>query len=654
MRPAFLLVALLLLVPFRAAELIPVEQFTRSADFSRARLSPDGRYIASIQEVNNHPWLVIFDLETKKSARINPGTTRSGLVKEVGSFRWISNKRISFVTTVFDGTGFTGVTAVDCDGQRWVPFAGYDADPNDPTPLVSREIIHSFADDNQSVLMIDRGVMGDDSSPDVVRVSTLTRSVRTVVKNPGNVISWVTDRSGVVRLGITRDGMRFGVIYRETEEAKWRAIPMKDEKYGTITPLGFDADGRRLLVLGDNAEKRRAVYYFDPEEAKVGDVVASHPQFDIIPERGSPSVDGVSLAGPVSSELAEGVIGIRYITDGPRMLWFDPGFAELQKTLDRLLPDTVNLIISRSQDERRFLVMAFSDRNPGQYFLVDLKGEKPMLGRLADRMTNYPVAAMVPMFPVQYPARDGETIHGYLTLPAGERRSGLPMIIMPHGGPFVRDIWQCNPLVQFLANRGYAVLQMNFRGSPGYGTEFYNKGKKEIGRGMQDDIEDGTRWAIAKGFADPARVAIVGASYGGYAALFALGHNPELYRCGVSMAGVTDWSDIIKERKGEEYRYAYQHFREWIGDPKLEFLAEASPVNFAAKITAPVFIVQGKEDRTVPPKQARKMIDALKKAGRPPQELFVGGEGHGFREEKNRAKLYTEIEKFLAANMAPK
>ena len=155
--------------------------------------------------------------------------------------------------------------------------------------------------------MIDRGVMGDDTSPDVVRVSTLTKSVRTVVKNPGNVISWVTDRNGVVRLGITRDGMRFGVIYRETEEAKWRAIPMKDEKYGTITPLGFDADGRRLLVVGDNAEKRRAVYYFDPAEAKVGEVVASHPQFDIIPERGSPAVDGVSLAGPVLSELAEGV-----------------------------------------------------------------------------------------------------------------------------------------------------------------------------------------------------------------------------------------------------------------------------------------------------------------------------------------------------------
>jgi dipeptidyl aminopeptidase/acylaminoacyl peptidase len=259
------------------------------------------------------------------------------------------------------------------------------------------------------------------------------------------------------------------------------------------------------------------------------------------------------------------------------------------------------------------------------------------------------------MYPIKYAARDGEEIHGYLTLPAGGKKTGLPLVVMPHGGPTVRDIWACDPLVQLLANRGYAVLQMNFRGSPGYGTEFYNKGKRGIGRGMQDDIEDGTRWAIAQGFADPRRIAIVGGSYGGYAALFALAHNPELYRCGISIAGVTDWADIIKERKGEEYKFAYLHWREWIGDPKHDaaFLASISPVNFADKITAPVFIVQGKDDRTVPPKQARKMVDALEKAGRPPQALYFSGEGHGFKQEKNRVKFFAEIEKFLAKNLAP-
>jgi dipeptidyl aminopeptidase/acylaminoacyl peptidase len=660
MHPFRLLAAILLLATavLPAAESIPAANFAQGSDFSRARLSPDGRYIACMQDRDGDQWLVIIDLETKKSTRIDPGTTRMGFRKEVSSFRWISNRRISFLTTVWDGQMYTGVSAVDCDGKHWVAFSGPDADPTNPNPLLATQIIHSFGDQDQSVLMLDRGTNeGKDLVyPDVVRVSTMTRGFKTVVKNPGNVVSWVPDRAGVVRLGITRDGLRSGVIFRDSEAAPWRTLPPPENVRGGLSPLGFSPDGRRLIIAAENERKRRAVYYYDIETGKLGDEIASHPQFDIIPERGSPSIDGVSLAGTVTSDLAENVIGIRYITDGPQMLWFDSGFAALQEKLDKILPGAINLIVSRSQDEARFLVLSFSDRNPGSYFLIDLKGAKPAFNRLAERIAAFPTKAAVPMYPIKYPARDGEEIHGYLTLPPGDAKQGLPLIVMPHGGPFVRDFWQCNPLVQFLANRGYAVLQMNFRGSPGYGTSFFNKGKREIGRGMQDDVEDGTRWAVAKGFADPTRIAIVGSSYGGFAALFALGHNPDLYRCGVSMAGVTDWTDISKERKGEEYKFSYLHFREWIGDPKLEpdFLAGISPVNFAAKITAPVFIVQGKDDRTVPPKQARKMIDALEKAGRPPQSLIVSGEGHGFKKEKNRTKLYEEIEKFLAKHLAPK
>ncbi len=641
-----------------AAEIVPLEKFTQDTRFSRASLSPDGRYIACLQMLNGDPWLMILDLETKQTARVNPGVTRNGLRKEVASFRWVSDRRISFLTTVWDGQSFTGLSAVDCDGKNWAAFAGPDVDPTDPRPLLATRIIHSFNDAEQNVLMLDQGFYegSDLVYPDVVRVSTLTAKVRTVVKNPGNVVGWVPDREGVVRLGITRDGLKHGVIYRENEQAKWRTMPLNDAEAGRISPLGFDYDGKKLIVVANNEQKRRAVYYYDIEAGKLGEVIASHPEFDIIPERGAPGVDGVSLSGPVMSELTESVVGIRYITDGPRLHWFDPGFAALQSGLDRVLPNTVNLIVSRSRDEKRFLVLAFSDRDPGTYYLVNLKAAKPEVSKMTERMPGLPVAAMAPMYPVEYRSRDGEAIHGYLTLPPGAGRANLPVVIMPHGGPFVRDSWQFHPLVQFLANRGYAVFQMNFRGSPGYGTEFYRKGRREIGRGMQDDIEDGTRWLIAQGVADPQRIAIVGGSYGGYAALFALGHNPELYRCGVSINGVTDWTDITKERKGEEYRYAYLFFREWIGDPKLapEFLAEVSPVNFAAKIPAPLLIVQGKEDRTVPPKQARKLIAALEKAGRPPQELFIPKEGHNFKDEKSRSKLYGELEQFLAKHLAPK
>jgi dipeptidyl aminopeptidase/acylaminoacyl peptidase len=652
-----LLVAFLLSIQaLVAAEIVPVEKFAMSPGFSRARLSPDGRFIAYLGDSDGDQFLIMLDLETKKSLRIVPGHTAMGMRKEVAAFNWISNRRISFLTTIWDGEYFTGVTAVDCDGKNWVAFTGSDVNPHDEHPLLATKIIHSFGDKEQSVLMIDRGSNeGKDLVyPDVIRVSTLSRSVKTVVKNPGNVVSWVPDREGVIRLGITRDGLRFGVIYRENEQTKWRTLALFDPARGQVRPLGFDYSGRRLIVAADNEQKRRAVYYYDLEEGKLGEVIASHPKFDIIPDMGAPAIDGVSLSGPVVSGLAEGIVGIRFISDGPRMQWFDPGFAALQGGLDKYLPDTVNLILSRSKDEQRFLVLAFSDRDPGKYYLVDLKSGKPVISRLSERVVGYPVAPMVPMYPIKYSARDGEEIHGYLTLPAGEKKKGLPLIVMPHGGPTVRDIWSCSPMVQFLANRGYAVLQMNYRGSPGYGTEFYAKGKREIGRGMQTDIDDGTRWAIAQGYADPARIAVVGASYGGYSALYALANSPELYRCGISIAGVTDWSDIIKERKGEEYKFAFLHWKEWIGDPKLdaEFLSSISPINFAAKISAPLFIVQGKDDRIVPPKQARKMVDALEKTGHPPQVLYFSGEGHGFKQEKNRAKLFSQMEVFLAKNLA--
>jgi dipeptidyl aminopeptidase/acylaminoacyl peptidase len=226
---------------------------------------------------------------------------------------------------------------------------------------------------------------------------------------------------------------------------------------------------------------------------------------------------------------------------------------------------------------------------------------------------------------------------------------------MPHGGPWVRDVWNCDLFVQFLANRGYAVLQMNYRGSVGYGQELLLKGKHEIGRGIQNDIEDATRWAIEKGIADPSRIAIVGTSYGGFSALFALGKTPDLYRCGISIAGVTDWPDIIKGMREEEYKLSYDYWVEQLGDPKDDrpFLESISPVNFADKIVAPVLIVQGKEDRVVPPKQARLMIAALEKAGRTPEKLFLPYDGHGPTSEKGRVATYTRVESFLREHLGP-
>jgi len=228
-------------------------------------------------------------------------------------------------------------------------------------------------------------------------------------------------------------------------------------------------------------------------------------------------------------------------------------------------------------------------------------------------------------------------------------------VVLPHGGPWARDVWGFSPLVQLLANRGYAVLQVNYRGSTGYGDELFRSARRQIGGQIEQDIEDGTRWAVAAGIADPKRVAIVGASYGGYAALFALGRSPDLYRCGVSIAGVTDWLAIYEDSDATTYKEARRHWREQIGDPETDEsrLRAISPVNFAEQIRAPVLIIQGRQDKRVPLDQAKRMITALERAGRKPDSLLVSGMAHGMAPEAKRLEVFKAVVSFLERELGP-
>jgi dipeptidyl aminopeptidase/acylaminoacyl peptidase len=228
-------------------------------------------------------------------------------------------------------------------------------------------------------------------------------------------------------------------------------------------------------------------------------------------------------------------------------------------------------------------------------------------------------------------------------------------VVLVHGGPWVRDTWGFDPLVQLLANRGYAVLQVNYRGSTGFGDELFRKARRQIGREVQDDIEDGTRWAIAAGVANPKRIAIMGSSYGGYSTLFGLGHNAELYRCGISLFGMTDWLAFFEQSDIADYKVAKLYWHGQLGDPAKDKvdLRAISPVNFAEKITAPLLIIQGEKDQRVPPDQAKRMIDALTKVGRKPESLFMANLGHTYGNEKERTEIYKAVVAFLEKNLGP-
>ena len=633
--------------------------------FSHMRISPDGTHLAYLREYEGTHTLFFFDLGSsqqqtthgeRRFAHIDPGYLKDvGYRREIVSYSWVNDRRLTYQASCWDGYYFTGVWAVDCDGSRWQPLSGFDANPTGGG-LMARELIYSFEDAKQNILMLDRHerVGTDAVYPDVVEVNTVDGGYKTIVKNPGNVVWWGVDHTGCVRLGFTlTDNLREGVIYRENEKAPWHTMDKPTGIHGDVTPLGFDYSNQKFYVAALSPKKRWAIYPFDPADDKLGDALLEDSTYDIVSETFTPTFDGVSLGRAFYSRKKQTLVGIYYLTNGPHVKWFDPDYAGYQGAIDSALPGTVNLIVNSTRDETRLLVLAFSDRDPGTYYLFDTTTGK--LARISPRMPWIKPELMARTFPIYYSARDGQVIHGYFTLPPGRPHTNLPLIVMPHGGPWVRDVWGFDPLVQFLASRGYAVLQMNYRGSPGYGNDFYKKARHEIGRGIQDDIEDGARWAIAKKLADPEHIAIVGASYGGYSALFALGHNPDLYRCGISISGVTDWYALIQDRDDPETKFAYQYWVQQIGDPRndAEFLKSISPVNFADKITAPLLIIQGDEDRIVPSKQAHAMIRALEKAGHRPKSLFMSHEGHGLSLEADRVKAFKAIEAFLLKNLGP-
>ena len=651
-----------LCVSARAADLIPIEDFARPATYSDVRLSPDGQYCAFLHEVDGFNMLDFANLAEVKVKGFDLGRAQGidleGKARELGQrevlwYRWLGQKR------VLVGVGFWGMiegtAAYDRDGTRWQPISGYVGHGASIRPhfrpLMAFKAIHSFNDDVQVLMLEIQGERGDEARlyPHVINVNSETGSFERVVTNPGHVVAWMPDRKSVVRAGVElRSIGETAIIYLEDAKSPWRPLTVLSHNPKEDPILqGFSSDGKGLYISATNTSGYRVFYLCDLATGKLGEPLLEVPGYD------AEFSHAGSRVCTIWSDYKQAIVGYSYMADGPHIKWFDDDYAKNMAMIDSLRPDMANLPVSISDQDQRILVFSYSDRNPGAYYLYTPQ-DKKLEGVVRTRPWIKP-EQMASMNPITYIARDGLEIHGYLTIPLGQKPRNLPLVVMPHGGPWVRDVWEFDPLVQMMANRGYAVLQMNYRGSAGYGEQFSKKGEKEVGGTIQQDIEDATRWAIAKKVADPKRIAIVGESYGGYSALYALGKNPGLYCCGISSAGVTDWVSIYKNLSDGDDKFSREYWIKEIGDPETddEKLKTISPVNFADKITAPVLIIHGKDDRIVPQKQAKKMIAALEKAGRKPESLFIADEGHGFRKEKGRIREFKAIEAFLAKYLGP-
>ena len=627
------------------AEQLATEIFAQPGAFGRMTMSWDGKYVAYVAEYENAERVFIRSVEKGGDVLgVDVPALGANLFGRIGSIAWISPKRLLVSTS-------SGYIAIDRDGKDYGYLTGmartYQMDRQDNVILYTGSLLYvSRAKASDRVLMLEydpeqrqRGTYAS-QFPNIISMDTRTGRFIREMENPGGITGWIADREGHVRVGVRQKDAKLTLVYRENDDAPWRELPGLVGELASLDPMGLNDKGTELYFSQHQPNGLAAIYTYKLAENRIGELVLSHQFYDISP------LNGAHLIYAASGRL----LGIRYVTEIPRVLWLDPTFAAIQQQLDAALPNATNYIGSITDDEQVMLVASTSAKNPGTYYIFD--HTKGTLGKFVDSHPWVPVEKMAEMLPLKITARDGLKLFGYLTVPNGKEMKNLPLIVMPHGGPWARDGYGFNSQVQFLANRGYAVLQINYRGSVGYGRPFFEKGFKVIGTKMQDDIEDATRWAIAKGIADPKKVGIMGSSFGGYSTLMGLIRTPELYRCGIDIAGVTDWESII-ENFAENNPLGHAFNTRMLGDPKTdrEMLRAVSPAFHAEKIMAPLLIVHGHDDGTVPYDQAKSLMSAMDKAGRPYELIAKYNEPHGIFNYKNRIELYNRIGEFLAKHM---
>ena len=646
-----LLMMLLVVYPHLAsAQEILVETLFKKPEFSSIALSPNTKLLAAIAPYKGRNNLVVLDLDKKSLNRVTGATDT-----DIERFFWLGNGRLIFTTgdqQGFEFRGNGGVYAIDADGINAREL-------NKPS--------RAKANDGQIILRLYapigpvRGSTDDiyvnsnersSDSNDIYRVNTRTgRKTLITFDTPGKVDRWVFDKDQVARAALTQDrkAMTAAFFYRTDDKSPWQKMHEWDLLDEEITPEAFDRNGR-LYVSSNVGRDTKALYEYDIAGKKLGKLIYGDDHYDLAP----PTVWGGGRVGIrfASDDADDQVIGISYATDKPKTVWFDEKFAQVQAELDRTFPGAVNTF---GAIKDQMLVRTRSDRNPGTVYMFDRV--KPSLTELLRFREWIKPEQMNEMKPITFTARDGMRIEGYITLPKSYKAgSPVPMIVHPHGGPWARDGWGFNPEVQFMANRGYAVLQVNFRNSTGYGMKLLRGGYKQWGEKTQDDIYDGAMWAIKEGFADKARVGVYGASFGGYSTLMQLVRYPELYKFGINYVGVTDMFVHQETQPAQKLGDFGDLAKRANGDAKVDrdMFERTSPTLQVKKIRAPVMHAYGGEDRNVDVANGDAVKKAFERAGLPVDYTFVAEEGHGYREDANVFMFYNKFDAFMRRHLPTK
>lgn len=606
---------------------LPVETFFRKPNISQVTFSPDGKRIACLVPYERRMNLAVIDLEKKTKNLLTNFKDN-----DVGSLLWANDERIIFTKTS-DGQPGSTVYAVNRDGTERVLLVGGAAEAGTEQQANAnfRGLLARLPKDPKYILVL--GNLSGAQGPDVCLMNLKTGKLTLEVANPGWVRRWILDRNRVVRAGVAVQGSTTTVLLRDPIKGTFTSVHSHQEDAPGWIPLSFDGDDRTLFVASNIGRDTTAIYRFDTATRPLGDLVFGDPIYDV--------------EDVVWDEVKKKIVAVPINAARPRYHWLDAESAALQERIDKSLRDTSNRLLHASPDGSRRLILASSDRDPGVYYLFDSTTKK--IEELAVLKPGIDPDRMAPMKPVAIRARDGLPLHSYLTLPVGREPKNLPLIIHPHGGPYgIRDSWGFNPEVQFYANRGFAVLQVNFRGSGGYGGKFERAGWKKWGLEMQDDLTDAVKWATAEGIADPTRIVISGASYGGYATMAGLTFTPELYCAGINYLGRVNIADKISDQETKAMQHWFlTRFGDLENAADRKRLHDTSPVYFADRINAPVLMAYGKNDTQVRIDQGYGMEAALKKAGKTFEMIIEEKEGHGFRKEELSIAFYVRVDAFL-------
>src|SRR5688572_29239018 len=633
----------------------PLDHFTRHDEFGTIKISPDGRSLAMTAGRYGGSELGTFDLE--KMAPLSGA--RAPEWKEIDEFHWVSANRLIYLIAerrsglvVPMPTG--EIFGIDRDGGRHGNIYGYRAGQQQTGThrkvregsYATPELVSTLRDGDDSVLIAEFpwrvgtsvAEYDPDSKPRLVRLDVYSGKTQFLGVAPLVGAHLLVDRDDQLRFanGLDHD-FKLAVSWKPEPGSEWVDFELPGFRDESIVPKGFSGDNHSVYFTGvREGERFAALYRMDLQTRNI------EKQF---------AFDDCDVTEIIRDFADVEIVGVKGYTHRPVYHWLKPQdpAAQLHQGLQRAFSGQDVTITSATEDGRLAIAFVDSDVNPGEYYLFDTKAMNASFLRAARAWID--PRQMRPKSPIQLTARDGLALRGYITRPAGE--GPYPMVVLPHGGPhFVRDRWAFDPEVQLLASRGYAVLQVDFRGSGGYGMYFQAAGYREWGAKMQDDITDATRWAIQQRVAIPERICLFGSSYGGYAALMGVAREPDLYRCAVGYAGVYDLELTRKSGDISQSRSGSAFLEKTLGDDLADLRAR-SPVNLVQKIRAPVLLVHGKEDWRADYEQATAMKKAFEQNGKQFEWMALKGEGHGVYDEASRREVYERILSFLDRHLKP-